>query len=80
MYWFFIAFFNVDVIAPCPTTLSKVEGLYLRADTIKLSINSSFCRCKVTSFFKTNDLFFYIIHQIIKVNIRLFYSINEKNP
>lgn len=33
-----IAFFNVEVMASCPTTELKVVGLYLRADTIKLSI------------------------------------------
>ena len=33
-----IAFCNVDVMAFCPTTLSKVTGLYFLADTTKLSM------------------------------------------
>lgn len=35
---FFMAFFNVLVICCWPTTVSKVTGRYLRAETIKLSI------------------------------------------
>ena len=33
-----MAFFNVVVNADCPTTVSKVMGRYLRAETIKFSI------------------------------------------
>ena len=33
-----MAFFNVDVIEDCPTTESKVVGLYFLAETIKLLI------------------------------------------
>src|SRR6266705_3506804 len=35
--WLFLmAFFKVVVICDCPTTLSKVAGRYLRAETTKL--------------------------------------------
>jgi hypothetical protein len=37
-----MAFFRVVVSACCPTTDLNVEGLYFRADTIKLSIKFSF--------------------------------------
>jgi hypothetical protein len=33
-----MAFFKVEVIDCCPTTVSKVAGLYFRAETMKLSI------------------------------------------
>src|SRR2546421_4606921 len=33
-----MAFFNVVVICSCPTTVEKFWGLYLRAETINLSI------------------------------------------
>jgi len=33
-----IAFFKVEVIDCCPTTVSNVAGLYFLADTTKLSI------------------------------------------
>src|SRR6186713_2927823 len=33
-----IAFFKVVVICSCPTTVSKVWGLYFRAETINFSI------------------------------------------
>jgi len=36
---FLIAFFRVLVIDFCPTTVSKVCGLYFRAETMKFSIN-----------------------------------------
>jgi hypothetical protein len=35
---FFIAFLSVVVICDCPTTVSKVWGLYFLADTMNLSI------------------------------------------
>jgi hypothetical protein len=36
--WLFLmAFFKVVVICDCPTTLSKVTGLYFLADTTKFS-------------------------------------------
>ncbi len=34
-----MAFFNVLVMEPCPTTVSKVIGLYFLADTTKFSIS-----------------------------------------
>ena len=34
-----IAFFKVEVIEACPTTVSKVVGLYFLAETIKSLIN-----------------------------------------
>jgi len=46
-----IAFFNVEVIESCPTTISNVAGLYLRAETIKLSI---FNREYELKFYDTN--------------------------
>lgn len=37
--WLFrIAFFSVEVIDSCPTTMSNVAGLYFRADTMKFSM------------------------------------------
>ena len=36
-----MAFLSVTMRAFCPTTVSNVEGRYLRADTIKFSIFSS---------------------------------------
>lgn len=38
-----MAFFNVVVMDCCPTTVSKVEGLYFLADTMKFSIVVSEC-------------------------------------
>src|SRR5215216_6752245 len=35
---FLIAFFKVVVMCSCPTTVSKVWGLYFRAETINFSI------------------------------------------
>jgi len=35
-----MAFRKVEVIANCPTTVSKLAGLYFRAETIKFSINN----------------------------------------
>jgi hypothetical protein len=35
---FFIAFFKVVVICDCPTTVEKFCGLYLRAETMNLSL------------------------------------------
>ena len=44
--WLFLmAFLRVFVMDCCPTTVSKVEGRYLRADTTKFSINN-FCENK----------------------------------
>src|SRR5579875_553523 len=37
-WWFLIAFFKVVVICSCPTTVSKVCGLYFLADTMNFSI------------------------------------------
>jgi hypothetical protein len=37
-WWFFMAFFKVVVMCSCPTTVSKVWGLYFRAETINFSI------------------------------------------
>ena len=37
-WWFFIAFFKVVVMCSCPTTVSKVCGLYFLAETINFSI------------------------------------------
>jgi len=37
--WFLMAFLRVDVMDCCPTTVSNVEGRYLRAETTKFSIN-----------------------------------------
>jgi hypothetical protein len=39
---FLIAFFSVVVMAACPTTVSKVIGLYFRAETTKLSMEACF--------------------------------------
>lgn len=33
-----MAFFSVEVMEDCPTTVLKVEGLYFRADTMNESI------------------------------------------
>jgi len=45
---FLIAFFNVLVICCCPTTLSKVAGRYLRADTIKFSTSANIMRIRMS--------------------------------
>jgi hypothetical protein len=47
-----MAFFNVLVIELCPTTVSKVMGLYFLADTTKFSIffGSSFKSAKIQLF------------------------------
>lgn len=37
--WCLIAFLSVVVICDCPTTVSKVCGLYFRAETMNFSIN-----------------------------------------
>ena len=59
--WLFtMAFFSVLVIDCCPTTVSKVCGLYLRADTMKFPIDVSrsykhfkYKRCfQISSFLK----------------------------
>src|SRR5258705_4686243 len=45
--WFLIAFLSVVVICDCPMTVSKVCGLYLRAETMNLSIyQRSEVRCQ----------------------------------
>jgi hypothetical protein len=62
-----IAFCNVDVIDFCPTTLSKVIGLYFLADTTKLSMLTIFSGCKITSFPRF-FLFFYKKSSYINAN------------
>ena len=41
----FIAFFSVEVIENCPTTVSKVWGLYFRAETTKSLITANLMIC-----------------------------------
>jgi hypothetical protein len=40
-----IAFFSVEVIENCPTTVSNVWGLYFRADTTKSLISTNVLIC-----------------------------------
>ena len=59
-----MAFFKVLVIDCCPTTVSKVCGLYLRADTMKFPIDASrslksfkYKRCfQILPFLKLEDI------------------------
>ena len=53
-----MAFFKVDVMDSCPTTVSKVAGLYFLADTTKFSISFFFKVDKSTNFqdnFRVNE-------------------------
>jgi hypothetical protein len=63
-----MAFFKVVVIDCCPTTVSKVTGLYFLADTMKLSMNSSYKNesTKIDFFllpFDDNPFFFFMFAQ-----------------
>jgi len=77
---FLIAFFKVFVMDACPITLSKVEGLYLRAETMKLSIIYSVKIRKIKDNIYLHLPNYYLsLHPLIRNNIAMRKDIHPEN-